>query len=496
VQSFLKPFHDELLQKLALEPILFPHSGDLASPKSLTYVPEKYTFNGAPMTISAQNSGRFLSSSYLKPDLKYLKVLGVSEMDDHAFFGEIQRLSNVRDKFKTKSDAWHSQLASIIMRLPPSYSWMIAGLNIVPLSDGTWVAAGGRQLLFPGNEDEFELPGGLELSVVHSGAAADPARRTLFKFLGVGDLEREPVVKHIQKLHVNSNYPNNVTSAALISQIKFLYSTGWKNPTYQRFWFTSESGQRVHGSQLYQDSSKPHSATKFFAAHRKKFRFIHKDYMVAAGENCESWVTWLEEKMEVATIPRLVQFTPDRGFKMSEDFEFIIKNLPSSDILQLLRDNWAEYSRYFDPDRMLKWNKEEMNLKFDSTQFTECATDLRKKLESMLVTCTTGKKQRLDATFLPSRELFLLAQEGMPFVYVPDPDNAHWEVLKTLGVSVKVDVSFYVRCLERLQLEDSDDGIRVAKLLNTIQLRCDDEIEARVIKCVQDCSLTGSANLF
>jgi hypothetical protein len=202
--------------------------------------------------------------------------------------------------------------------------------------------------------------------------------------------------------------------------------------------------------------------------------------LVAAGKDRGLWITWLEEKMEVATMPKLVQSTPDRGFQLSEDFEFIIKTFASSDVLLLLRDNWDEYSVFLDCDQALKSRRDNMNLKYDSKRAAACATLLKKKLRAILVTCMNGKKQRLDATFIPSRELLVASQDGVPFVDIPDSDNDHWEMLKTLGVSIKLDISFYLRCLDRP--EGSDDSARVAKLLDTIQFRCNDEADASIVK--------------
>ena len=434
------------------------------------------------MTMSPQTSHRCLSARYVEPDLQYLTVIAVKEMSEFAFFYELKTLLiNCPENIKAKSTAWHSHLATLLMRLSPIYSSQLGDLALVPLTDGSLVAANGRQILFPANKAEFELPGGLELSVVDSGAASDPERRKLFRFMGVGDLEQEPVVRHIEVLHAKPN-SSSIPHVALVSQIKFLYAVGWRNPAFQKLWFTSESGQRFRGSQLYQDSSKPHSATKFFGAHRSKFRFIHKDYLAAEGANRDGWITWLETVMDVATMPRLIQATQDKGFKLSDDFEFIIKHSPSSNVLLLLRDNWEEYSNFLNPDQAKKWDGQALMSGHDSSKGIACAINLKHKLGSLLVTCTNGKKHRLDTTFIPSKELLVASQEDVPFVDIPDANDLSWQVLEALGVSIKVDILFYLRSLERLASEGSDDDIRISELLNMIQLRCDDEDEASTTK--------------
>ena len=479
LQSFLKSFHLEILQKLRSYPCLLSQSGTFVAPRTLTYVPEEFKLNGAPMTISARYSNRYLSASYAPSDLEYLKVLNIREMDRASFFSELKSLiETARVEFTGKSDAWYSHLASILTTLPQSYFAELVELALVPLSDGSWVSSGGRQILFPSTQAEFELPGGLELSVVLTRAASDPARRKLFKFLGVGDLAQEPIVRHIADLHINGRARSHfVSRPALISQIQFLYSVSWKKLKYQHFWFSSESGQRLQGLRLYQDSARPFSASHFFAVkHIGKFQFIHKDYTIAKAKDRGGWTRWLEEKMDVATMPRLVQATSNGGFKLSEDFDFIIKNFPSAKVLMLLRENWEEYSKYFDPDQTQQAIKDEnIARKFSTKEFSKSAKTLREKLESMLVICTTGKKNRLDTTFLPTQELVLASQDGVPFVDIPNADDPRWSVLRTLGLSIKVDVTFYLRSLERLAKAGSDDGIRVEKLLNSIQARCDTE---------------------
>jgi hypothetical protein len=151
-------------------------------------------------------------------------------------------------------------------------------------------------------------------------------------------------------------------------------------------------------------------------------------------------------------------------------------------VLLLLRENWEEYSSFLDPDQMNQSTKDDLMLKYNSAKFDTSAGLLRQILGSMLVVCTTGKRHRLDTTFIPSRDLLVAAQDGVDFVEIPNPDNAKWGMLKILGVSTKMDVSFYLRCLDRLQ--GSKNGVQVAKLFDTIQFRCNDDDEKATVKLV------------
>jgi hypothetical protein len=189
--------------------------------------------------------------------------------------------------------------------------------------------------------------------------------------------------------------------------------------------------------------------------------------------------------MDVATMPRLVQPSRDKGWEMSDHFEFIIKNFTSSEVLLLLRDNWKQYSAFINPDKMGMDTKQKLIAKYDASKFTASAYRLEMKLRSMLVTCTNGKKQPLNTTFLPSKDILVAAQDDMPFVDIPDANNEGWKVLEMLGVTIKVDVSFYLRCLERLEgerPEGSDDIARIERLLDTIEFRCDEANKDTIVK--------------
>lgn len=463
--------------------MLYSVSGGEQCPWRLTYVPDKFLFNGTPISTSANTSEKYLSRNYSPDDLKFLEKLGVKEMSEVTFFSELRTMfKDPKGDFKNKSDAWHSHLADILIRFGKSYQSQLLDLPLVPLENGTWAAATGNDIVFPATKAEFELPTGLRLLVVDSKAMKDPMRRKLFTILGVGDLKQGPVVRHIQELHSTGTYMTAISSSALLSQIKFLYTTGWRNPSFERFWLTSESGQRLVGSELYQESEKPFSATYFFGKHRKKFPFLDQSYLKAPskGTTYETWTDWLEHKMDVATMPRLVQTTAERGYKLSDDFEWIIKNFPSSEVLLLLRDNWEEYGQYL--ETAFKPPNERLTQKYEPSKLAVSACHLKHKLGSMLVLDTNGNRSRLDSTFLPSKELMVASQDGVPFVDVLDPDDPRWQKFEILGVKIKVDVDVYLRCLKNLATEKSNDRERVERLFDTLQSRSEVKSEATTIK--------------
>ncbi|CZS90250.1 uncharacterized protein RAG0_01389 [Rhynchosporium agropyri] len=446
LQSFLKPFHEDLVEELKTSPLLYSHSEELVAGKQLSYVPDEYIFEGAPLTISSSTSPRYLSGRYLNEYMKYLEVVGVGRITEATFYLELTAmLQSSAGEFRRKCDAWQSHLAGILTRMSPGFHFRLPGLAIVPLSDGTWTNAQGQFILFPAFKNQFAVPGGLDLRVVDSNAAADPRRRNLFKLMGIGELEKAPVLQHVEDLHRFASVSRgHISSQALISQIEFLYAEQYQNPNCHRFWFTTESGKRLHGSQLYQHSTRPHSATGYFANSKGKFQFLHKDYLAFGGQGINAWYSWLEDKMQVATIPRLVELTTDRGFKLSEDFD-----------------------KFFDPDQERKWSQDPSMKVYDTSEYLRSVTKLRQKLGAMLVQCEDGQSRRLDKTYLPCREL-RVASHKLPFLEVPDPDDHAWK-------------SFEI--LEELSQSKFDNAPELfAKLIDTIQYRCFDDVEVTAVK--------------
>lgn len=489
LQSFLKPVHVSLRQKLSEEYILHSQKGALVRPNRLLHIPQCYTFNGVPITSSSQNDARYLSTKYAEEDWKYLETLGVTIMCESGFLVELHWLiEKSPTEFARKSKEWHSHLADILNGLGRLRCQLrLRSLPIIPLADGKWVAADSGEIFFPFGTADFDIPGGLQLAVVDAQAAADPSREKLFRSLGVGELTRDAVINKIKAVHERSkSLVDSLSRHALVAQIKFLYDTDWKNPKCQEFWFHSESGELLRGSQLYQTNPNAPSATTILAAQRRRNRFVHTDFSPLTDQNRKTWSKWLEEEMDVATVPRLVQRSADemQAWNLSEDFELVLKTFPSSHVLRLLRDNWDNYSRFFDADQLEK-HKDELERKYkpskfigemyvgSSDAFRKGVATVLDRLRSLMVTCKDGKKHRLDRTFLPKKELLMAAQDEIPFLDIPDSNDSRWEVLQVLGVTTRPDVSFYIRSLEKLALEESSDGVRVASLMSSIQVRCE-----------------------
>jgi hypothetical protein len=147
-------------------------------------------------------------------------------------------------------------------------------------------------------------------------------------------------------------------------------------------------------------------------------------------------------------------------FSLSEEFTFMFRECNSSDVLQLLRDNWHHYSQWIDGAHM-KWQ---------NTDFLESSTQLRNSLAACLVQSAKGFLP-LQETVLPMIDRQL--DEGclIPAVDIKDPQHPEWALLSYFGVIMKGDIHYYLRCLIAISEEHCPDLDSIAYIYEQIQAR-------------------------
>jgi hypothetical protein len=515
--DFFTPLKSGILSRLAREPILEAWNKKLSAPSRLVYVPKKYLDkNGEPLTLIPSKETVYLSREYSHDDYDYLKLLDVVEMRDSQFLDDLEHMTSIANQnqhFFRRSPEWHSRLASALAEVwkrSQNESWhgswnqetnaqrvgdiadrsfrysgaynqtaktkfheRIMKLPLINLRDGNWVCADNNTIFFPGDTDRSEVPGGIDLLVVDPEVAKDLPRKHLMQLLGVTDFKVGNIIQLIidrqREAHFIAKYLSRVD---LISHIHFLYANGWRNMDQTPFWFATEKDARALGKNLYiDDEEDPLSATKFFLNDRTQFQFIHPDYMSANPQDGEGWLEWLKANMNLSSIPRLTrpirELSPKKWtFELSRDFAFIIKTCPPLDTLKLLCDHWSAYQFWIDPPA-----SESVDKALEVSYRT-----LKQKISGMMVPCTNGKSCRLDQTFLPVGDAVVEWPGVMPFLDVPDPGNGRWQHLVHFGVSIKRDISYYLRCLETIS-NTAYDFKQVTLLYEQIQSRCNEDPE-------------------
>jgi hypothetical protein len=147
-------------------------------------------------------------------------------------------------------------------------------------------------------------------------------------------------------------------------------------------------------------------------------------------------------------------------FALSEEFTFMFRECQTSDILQLLRDNWNHYSQWINGAHM-KWQ---------DTNFLESSSQLRNSLRACLVQCAKGFLP-LQETVLPMIDPQLDEGRLIPAVDIKDPQHPEWSLLSYFGVIMKGDVHYYLRCLITISEENCPDVDSVAYIYEKIQSR-------------------------
>jgi len=147
-------------------------------------------------------------------------------------------------------------------------------------------------------------------------------------------------------------------------------------------------------------------------------------------------------------------------FSLSKEFTFMFRECHSSDVLQLLRDNWHYYSQWIDGAHM-KWQ---------NADFLESSTQLRNSLGACLVQSAKGSLS-LQETVLPMIDPLLDEGRLIPAVDIKDPQHPEWTLLSYFGVILKGDIHYYLRCLVAISEEHCPDVDGVAHIYDQIQAR-------------------------
>ncbi|KAF2396452.1 hypothetical protein EJ06DRAFT_240603 [Trichodelitschia bisporula] len=458
VGDFFKGLEDHTLDVLQTSAILESFDNRLMIPGSLIYVPAKFAdTDGKPLILTKRTMAKYLSHKYSANDWYRLSHLGVRSLTIDGFIDDLS--SYILDdpaSFQKQPDAWHSRLAQVLVSQifsNKAYQAAIATLQIVPLRDGGWAAPAEVNLLFPSRSKALVLPKGLDIVEIHPRAETDNPRRQLFMALGAKEFQKEQICDIITRSHEKREFqPEKLTTEELVSQIVFLYQSGWRNADRRDVWFATESGKRCHGSQAYMDSDVEYAANSVFSESRGQLSFLHGDYYKAfqvtvtsdkvdATSKSEDWEKWLAAHMNVAQIPRLA--TPSIGapFSLSKEFEQLLNTLSSTELLLLVRHHWKYYSRWiaYEDSRVKKsvWEISQGKLK--------------KKLSSIQVMCRDGTMAPLNKTFLPLSSMQLESFVSVPFLDVPEPDDDRWDFLRHFGVIVELDAAFFIECVRRLK---------------------------------------------
>lgn len=481
--DFFSVLKSALLERLSGEPVVENWKGDWVKPSGLVSVPRFFwDDSGTPLTMTDGNSKNYLSPKYKRGEVECLRHIGVAEMDWTVFLRELRDLlTSLPEICNRKTEAWRSKLAAVLSALPAELKPQLDKLPVIRLRSGHLACATAKDIFFPGTGGDWEVPGGLDLLVVHPDVVKDEAQYHLYRKLGVRNLNKADTTNLIIKKHSDRQTGRSLTisKADLVSQIRFLYDTGWRNRNLIHLWAATDQGDRALSHTLYIDHADGTTspATSFFANNRAMHKFLHPDYLAADTEDPKGWFSWLETNLRVSALPRLVTVTDSDerrlSFVMSADFAFIIDNSPWVDVLFLLCDHWRDvYGQW-----LLNTDRNKSQSSFDQ---------LKARLSDLRVETTRGRNLRLRETSLPLPAMVSRSMD-VPFLKIPDPQHDRWKYLRHLGVGISDDVIFYLHCLDSLIGTDATFE-QFTEILEQIQARSHEDED--MVKSVRTCPPT------
>jgi hypothetical protein len=149
-------------------------------------------------------------------------------------------------------------------------------------------------------------------------------------------------------------------------------------------------------------------------------------------------------------------------FTISDEFIYMFSKCRSSDVLQILRDNWHHYSQWISGLHM-SWQDPEFVVSSGKLTYQIGSCAVRSAIRTM----------PLRETVLPAIDRQLdrrLDQRCLiPAVEIIDPQDANWRFLGSFGVVLIADVHYYLRCLIAISEQDRADIDQVAYIYDKIQ---------------------------
>jgi hypothetical protein len=414
--------------RLATEDVLeCRHNMELSRPDSLFYIPPEFRFEGEPLVEDEKIESYHLSFAYdpeINRILPELKQMGVKVMSFLDFYKELRALIARRgiSFMKEKSNQWHSKVADLFCR-----KGMVSQLKVIPLiplRNGRWVTTSQSHVFLEEDTSSAAVPDGLDINLVDAEACQDANRKAFFLWLGIKECDQAAVCQLIMQRY---NSFRGLSLKHSIQDLIYLFQT--PRTVYQD---SLEKFQLLPATPLNYDfrlaktfyieyPGKPSILTKCARDSASNIPLLHPDYLNAVrnlGKESE-FLDWACSCLKFSTQPRLFNDSQN----LTPEFKFL-KNNAAMDLLLLLRDQWDMYYGQLKP-RLIT------------------------AVSEILVDCTDGLTRRLKETVLP-REKLKLEGPDLPFIAIPEPNDARWLKFSLFGVLANLSDTFYLRQLKAL----------------------------------------------
>jgi len=438
VSTLFESTKREIIRQLSNMTILESCAQIMEKPVHLTYIPLHYRDStGVPLTLSERSAPLYLSTRYPAWEIDGLYRLGVSCQSPLAFLSDLEALCQSDIE---KPSAWHSSLAGVLLPLMSDevHRQIVSRMKLIPLRNGRWVSA--RNTVYSTwSANGASIPCGIEINFTHLEAEKDETRRRLFEQLGVKKYDPSEVCRAIISVYSDPIRPFSLSLEDSIAQITYLYSVKWERRAITQIWVATATGTFLRGSDTY--IKRPNGSQceqRIYDLLHTKFPFIHDSYAAAVPKADQEWWDWMAKRFDVLTVPRLCKRVFGRDFGPSPELEFLMVNGDPRDVLWFLRQNWKTYQLWIETNA-------------SPTTDHAAHQSLRKILGSLEIKCRNGVVSTLCNTFLPFLDAEVELHPKICTLDLPERHSLPWSFLEVFGVTVKVDVQYYVHCLSLLQ---------------------------------------------
>lgn len=504
--AFFEPAMNKVHETLSNTAVLQTVSGAMKSPRDVFYVdPQRFSDStGRPFTLFSRTEDIYVSAEYPLFMAGHILRLNTRNLAGQDFLKHLQMIiTEDPASFYSRSSEWHGELAHALLPLldQPRLSKQVARLHIVPLADKTWTSAEEKPLLYPKDIDfgGFDIRTIESIKLVNPAAEVQPRRLQLFRALGIAPADSTQICRIIQEFHsVPTLRPSSLTTSHLISHAKFLYSSSWA-PAKDRaldLWFETNNGTYGKGSRLYISCTEPQDSPALARVMQQlctRYRVLHQDYHIAdnaydsAGEKIDNgdiqeshaqdhfqiglsgFMRYLVKHCGLAAIPRLVttdDFDYDT-FRLSDEFTYLAEVCRSSDLVQVLMDNWNHYSEWIEPDLSRR----------RSPKWKVSREKLIRAVQNTSLVISDGSRVRLDEIVLSGLDPLLDdAETSLPVLDYEAGDETIRSRLSLFGILAKKDLDYYIRCLKSMRSCNPEPQTRIlAYIYGQIQAHYDSE---------------------
>ncbi|UKZ78366.1 hypothetical protein TrVFT333_006103 [Trichoderma virens FT-333] len=399
-----------------------------------------------------------ISKQYRKEDISILrKYCGLAEYTAAEILLAISldlKSGDARMKSENMDDDWHTRsanyLSDVYLTGDASIRSKLRSLPILPLQDGTWIAAEKHTPFFP-EAGGLDVPPELGIIIINSKASQNVYRRQLFSRLGVKEAE----VSLLRRLILNrGNDIERIKSS--VKQLKYMFLTDkhkQKSEDSRNIWIVDSNitWRRAHHVDVYMPDNKPFGPSKLLEevkdTDKLSVKFIHPLYIKGVFDDdaasLTSWKNWLCSYAGVRRHMRII--SKEKRNELSKECLYVAEN-HADKFLGFLNYNWGQESKDI-----------------------ESSPALIEQLKGIVVPCHGGLMSQMEGTWLPlpnlqtAWERFSRGSETFPLLKLDrevtrESYTKDWGFLvSSLGVGTEEDLDFYLEILYNIMINDKDD---------------------------------------